>query len=89
MLADTGFKANECNFGLQMKSKREEQRKKKHKNEQREIEKRSKKAREKEKKRKKNRERNRCIFVSIPTTRFSTIKHDSQISVSTVKRESR
>ena len=85
MLADIGFKANECNLGLQMKSKGEEQRKKKDKNEKRD--KRSKEAREKEKQRK--RERNSWIFVSIPTTRFSIIKHDSQISVSTVKRESR
>ena len=89
MLAHTGFKANECYFGLQMKSKGEEQRKKKDKNKKREIEKRRKEAREKEKKRKRNRERKSWIFVSIPTTQFSIIKHDSQISVSTVKRESR
>ena len=85
MLADIGFKANKCNLGLQMKSKGEEQRKKKDKNEKRD--KRSKEAREKEKQRK--RERNSWIFVSIPTTQFSIIKHDSQISMSTVKHESR
>ena len=89
MLADIGFKANECNLGLQMKSKGEEQRKKKDKNNKREIQKRSKEAREKDKKGKRSIERNSWIFVSIPTTQFSIIKHDSQISMSTVKHESR